>query len=131
MASAGTPMYNFGVPAALKSWIDVLITDPRFDPRHTPVGRPLAGVPLGLVVACGGGYGPGTPRAGWDHATPYLQRIFADLFGADVTLIAAELTAADTDPAMAALRPQAERSRAAALALAEATGTGHATRVPV
>ena len=107
----GAPMYNFGIPAALKSWIDVPITDPRFDPRHTPVGTALRGVPVGLLVACGGGYGPGTPRAGWDHATPYLGRIFADVFGADLTVIVAELTAVP-DPALHRL---AERSRAAAL----------------
>ncbi len=26
------PLYNFGVPAHLKSWMDVVITDPRFSP---------------------------------------------------------------------------------------------------
>jgi FMN-dependent NADH-azoreductase len=120
----GAPMYNFGIPAALKSWIDVLITDPRFDPRHTPVGSALRGVPVALLVACGGGYGPGTPRAGWDHATPYLRRIFADVFGAALTVVVAELTALP-DPA---LRSLAERSRAAALdragRVADRTGGG-------
>lgn len=125
--AVGAALYNFGVPATLKSWIDLLITDPRFDPRFAPIGHPLAGVPLILLVARGGGYRPGTPREGWDHATPYLQRIFGDVFGADVTLIEAELTAADIDPAMAHLRPLAQRSRADALALAETTATSHAT----
>ncbi|GAA1314648.1 FMN-dependent NADH-azoreductase [Pseudonocardia xinjiangensis] len=124
--TVGAPLYNFGVPAALKSWIDLLITDPRFDPRHTPLGRSLAGVPLSLVIARGGGYGPGSPREGWDHSTPYLERIFGDVFGAEVTLIVAELTAADIDPAMAALRPLAARSRADALARAGAVAAEHA-----
>lgn len=127
--AVGAPLYNFGVPATLKSWIDLLITDPRFDPRCTPIGRSLAGVLVSLVIARGGGYRPGTPREGWDHSTPYLQRIFGDVFGAELTLIVAELTAADFDPAMAAMRPLAERSRAAALALAQTTGTSHATRL--
>ena len=118
----GAPMYNFGVPAVVKSWIDVLIVDPRFDPRSTPVGTALAGMPVVLVVACGGGYGPGTPRAGWDHATPYLRRIFADVFGADVTTVVAELTATAHDPALAALRPLAERSHADAVAAASEAG---------
>jgi FMN-dependent NADH-azoreductase len=122
LIAVGAPLYNFGVPAAVKAWLDLLITDPRFDPRHTPIGRALSGVPVCLAVASGGGYGPGTPRAGWDHGTPYLQRIFGEVFGAEVVVIRAELTAVETDPALAALRPQAERSRAEALALAATTG---------
>jgi FMN-dependent NADH-azoreductase len=120
--TVGAPMYNFGVPAVVKAWIDLLITDPRFDPRTTPVGSALAGVPVVLVVACGGGYRPGSPREGWDHATPYLRRIFADLFGADVTTVIAELTATAYDPALAELRPLAERSHAEAVARAAAAG---------
>jgi FMN-dependent NADH-azoreductase len=81
----GAPMYNFGVPVVLKTWLDLLMTDPRFDPRLVGVGRALAGVPVHLLVACGGAYGPGEPRAGWDHASPYLRRVFADVLGADVT----------------------------------------------
>ncbi len=46
----------------------------------------------------GGGYGAGTPREGWDHATPYLLRILGDVWGADVTLVEAELTLADVVP---------------------------------
>lgn len=120
--TVGAPMYNFGVPAVVKEWIDLLIIDPRFDPRTTPAGRALAGVPVVLVVACGGGYRPGSPREGWDHATPYLRRIFADLFGADVTTVVAELTATAYDPALAELRPLAERSHAEAMARAAVAG---------
>lgn len=124
----GAPLYNFGTPASVKSWVDLLITDPRFDPRHTLPGRALAGVPLTLVIARGGSYAPGAPREGWDHATPYLRRIFGDLFGAEVTVIAAELTAAEIDPALAELRPQADLSRAEARALAERTAAHLAER---
>jgi FMN-dependent NADH-azoreductase len=113
-----TPLYNFGVSQHLKTWIDLLIADPRFAPGATP----LAGRPLTLVVARGGGYGAGTPREGWNHATPYLVRIFADVFGADVTLVEAELTLADVVPAMAELRPLAAESRTRAHELAAAVG---------
>jgi FMN-dependent NADH-azoreductase len=105
-----TPLYNYGVSQHLKAWIDMLCTDPRFAPGASA----LAGRPLTLVVARGGGYGPGTPREGWDHATPYLLRIFADVFGADVTLVEAELTLADVVPEMEPLRPLAAESRARA-----------------
>ncbi|ASO20775.1 FMN-dependent NADH-azoreductase [Actinoalloteichus hoggarensis] len=126
--AVAAPLYNFGAPATLKSWIDLLITDPRFDPRHTPQGQALAGVPVTLLIARGGGYRPGTPREGWDHATPYLRRIFGDLFGAEVTVIAAELTAVEFDPSMAALRPQAAASRAEARSTAATVAAQHAAR---
>jgi FMN-dependent NADH-azoreductase len=117
-----TALFNFGVSQHLKAWIDLLIADPRFSPGTTP----LAGRPVALVVARGGGYGPGTPRAGWDHATPYLLRILADVWGADVTLIEAELTLASTVPAMAGLIPLAEASKSDAHDRARATGAAYA-----
>jgi FMN-dependent NADH-azoreductase len=121
-AVIATPLYNFGVSQHLKTWIDLLITEPRFGPGTSP----LAGRPLTLVVARGGGYGAGTPREGWDHATPYLLRIFRDVFGADVTLVECELTLADVVPAMAELRPVAAASRARAHELAASAGRAHA-----
>jgi FMN-dependent NADH-azoreductase len=120
-----TPLYNFGVAQNLKTWIDLLITDPRF----APGALPLAGRPLALVIARGGGYGAGTPREGWDHATPYLHRIFADVLGAEVTVVSAELTLADSVPAMAELRPLAAQSREQAHAHAERTGRDFARLV--
>lgn len=121
-AVIAAPLYNFGVSQHLKTWIDLLITDPRFAPGT----RPLAGRPLTLVVARGGGYGAGTPRAGWDHATPYLLRIFADVLGADVTVVEAELTLADVNPAMADLRGAARANLERAHELAATTGRAHA-----
>jgi FMN-dependent NADH-azoreductase len=121
-ALIASPLYNFGVPQHLKAWIDLLITDPRFAPGTTP----LSGRPVTLVVARGGGYSAGTPREGWDHATPYLQRIFGDVFDADVTVVTAELTLAEVNPQMAHLRGLAADSRAHALELAAATGRAHA-----
>ncbi|MEJ2866054.1 FMN-dependent NADH-azoreductase [Actinomycetospora flava] len=113
-----TPLYNFGVSQQLKMWIDLLITDPRFAPGTSP----LAGKPVTLVIARGGGYGEGTPRAGWDHATGWIVRILADVWGGDVTLVEAELTLAETVPAMAELRPLADQIRARAHELAGDAG---------
>lgn len=117
-----TPLYNYGINQLLKNYLDLLIIDPRFAPDKLP----LAGRPLTLVIARGGGYGEGTPREGWDHATPYLQRIFGEVLGADVTVVAAELTLSESVPAMAELKPLAAVSRAEANQLAEETGRHHA-----
>ncbi len=118
----GAPLYNFGVPQYLKVWIDLLINDPRLGPRVT---SPLEGKAGLLFIARGGGYGEGTPRHGWDHATPYLERIFRDNFGMDLTTTAAELTLAGVNPAMADFIGIAEQS----LATAHAEATAHGTRL--
>ncbi len=118
-AVIAVPLYNFGISAHVKAWIDLVITDPRF-----AAGAPqiLAGRPVVIVVARGGGYGEGTPRAGWDHATPYLQRVLGDVWGMEVHVVAAELTLADVVPAMEALRGIAADSRAAAHVEAKSIG---------
>lgn len=115
----GSPLYNFGISQHLKAWVDVLITDPRLGPGAT---TPLAGRPVAVVVARGGGYGPGTPREGWDHGIGWLTRILGDVWGATVTLVEAELTLADSVPAMAELRGRASDVRTQAHELAAATG---------
>src|SRR5580700_2845645 len=60
------PLYNFGVSQHFKTWVDMVITDPRMAAGTQPV---LAGKPAVLVTVRGGNYRPGTPREGWDHAT--------------------------------------------------------------
>ena len=57
----------------------------------------------------GGGYGPGTPREGWDHAQAWLPHSVS-LTGLKPRIITAELTMADVNPAMADLRPLAAES---------------------
>ncbi|BBG04489.1 MULTISPECIES: FMN-dependent NADH-azoreductase [Pseudonocardia] len=94
------PLYNFGVSQHFKTWVDTLIGDPRLAPGQTP----LAGRPAFLVTARGGGYAPGTPRAGWDHATGWMRRILADVWNLDLDVIETELTLAEVTPQMAELR---------------------------
>ena len=95
------PLYNFGVSQHAKTWADLLLTDSRFAPGAPKL---LAGRPAFLITAKGGGYGAGTPRHGWDHATGWLMRILGDVLELNVQLIESELTLADVTPAMASLR---------------------------
>jgi FMN-dependent NADH-azoreductase len=112
------PLYNFGVPAHVKNWIDLVAADPRF-----PSGaKTLDGRPAVLVMVRGGGYGPGSPREGWDHATAYLRRILADVWGLDLHVTEAELTLAGVNPAMASLIDLAVESRRQAHITAAAQG---------
>ncbi|MBV1853774.1 FMN-dependent NADH-azoreductase [Catellatospora tritici] len=120
------PLYNFNIPQQLKVWIDLLMTDPRLGPG---ADRPLLGRPAALVVVRGGGYGPGSPREGWDHGTPWLHRIFSDVFGLDLHQVEAELTLAGVNPAMEALRGLADQSLRDAHATAHSHGRTLADRV--
>jgi FMN-dependent NADH-azoreductase len=104
-ALIAAPLYNFGVSQHLKAWIDLVLTDPRFAPGSAP----LAGRPATVVVSRGGGYGPGTPREGWDHNEAWLPHAVS-LTGLEPRFITAELTMADVNPAMAELKPLAAES---------------------
>jgi FMN-dependent NADH-azoreductase len=119
------PLYNYGVPQHVKTWLDLLIADPRLGPAGD---QPLAGRPAVLTIARGGGYGAGTPREGWDHATPYLKRILADVFGLDLEVVTAELTLAGANPAMEGLRGLAAESLREAHRLARSNGQTIAER---
>ena len=115
------PLYNFGVSQHFKTWVDLVIAGAG---PTTPV---LKGTPTVLATVRGGGYGPGTPREGWDHSTPYLRRILADVWEADLTVIERELTLAATKPGMESLRGLAAELRTRALEEADKVGTGIAT----
>jgi FMN-dependent NADH-azoreductase len=114
------PLYNFGVPQHMKAWVDVVLTDPRLRPSGGQ--RPLVGKPTVLVLARGGGYGAGTPREGWDHGGPWVRRILDDVWNLDLRVAEVELTLAETNPAMAALRDKAAQALVDGHALARSYG---------
>ena len=108
----GLPVYNFAAPSAVKAWVDHLIAPGlSYDPE-TQAGL-LGGRELIVLASRGGGYAPGTPREGWDHAEQWLPHGLA-MTGLEPRFITAELTLADVTPAMADLRPLAAESLAAA-----------------
>ncbi|GLW07214.1 FMN-dependent NADH-azoreductase [Microtetraspora sp. NBRC 13810] len=104
------PLYNYGVAGNLKAWADMIFTDPRFNPGAP---SPISGRPAALIITRGGAYGPGTPRAGWDHATGWYKLLFGDMLQLDLHVSEVELTLAEVTPAMAELRGLAKESFAA------------------
>lgn len=92
---ATVPLYNFGVAQHVKVWIDLAIAGAQT--ANEPL---LEGKPVVLALVRGGAYGPGTPRDGWDHSTGYLRRIFADVWGADLTVVEREFTLVGVNPAL-------------------------------
>jgi len=114
----GLPLYNFGPPSAIKSWVDHLIAPGLTTDAETHAGL-LGGREFIVLAARGGGYGAGTQRQGWDHAEPWLPHGLS-LTGLEPRFITAELTLARVNPAMAELIPLADESLAAAEAAVDA-----------
>jgi FMN-dependent NADH-azoreductase len=115
-AVLAVPLYNYGVSQHFKTWADLVIAGAG---PTTPV---LKGTPTVLVTSLGGGYGPGAPRHGWDHSTPYLERVLGDIWGADLTVVKRELTLAATTPGMEGLRDLAAEQHRQALDAAREAG---------
>jgi FMN-dependent NADH-azoreductase len=92
------PLYNFGISQHVKTWLDVLMLD-----HELMTSDALKDKPVIFTLSRGGGYGPGTPREGWDYATPYLERIFGEVFKMNIRKAVAELTLAPVTPAMETL----------------------------
>jgi FMN-dependent NADH-azoreductase len=117
------PLYNFGVSQHVKTWIDLVMAG-----AGPAAEGLLKDKPTALVTVRGGGYGPGTPREGWDHSTPYLRRIFGDVWQADLTVIERELTLAGVNPAMEHLKDLAAQRHTEARDAARHTGSTLAAR---
>ena len=83
----GVPMYNFGVPAPLKNWIDA-ISRAGVTFRYTEKGPEglLKGKRVYVALTRGGKY-RNTPA---DTQVPYLQTIFTFLGMTDVHFVYAE-----------------------------------------
>ena len=111
------PLYNFGIPQHVKTWIDVVLAGAKSADEAL-----LAGKPTVLVVVRGGAYGAGTPREGWDHSTGYLRRIVADVWGADLTIVEREFTLVGVNPALDDFKELAGQFKDAAHAAAAEAG---------
>ena len=102
----GLPIYNFGVPASLKAWID-LVARAGVTFRYTPDG------PIGLlegkraiVAVASGGTRVGSEI---DFATGYLRHVLGFLGIRDVTFVTADALMVDTAEAQARAAEQIER----------------------
>src|SRR3954451_1279026 len=104
----GLPLYNFGAPSSVKAWVDHVVA--RGLSVDSDGGGLLAGRELIVLAARGGGYAPGSPRDGWDHAQLWLPHGLA-LTGLQPRFIVAELTLAEVNPAMSEFIPLARKSR--------------------
>lgn len=89
-----TPMYNFGIPAVLKSWID-LICRAGVTFQYTtdgPVGL-IKGKRVDIVITTGGVL----LHSPLDFVTDYLKQVFRFIGIEDINIIAAEAMNVDAD----------------------------------
>lgn len=91
------PLYNFGVSQHFKTYVDLVLADPRMAPGVTPV---TVGKPAVLVTVQGGNYSAGTPREGWDHSTGWMRRILEDVWQLDLEVVKREFTLVGVNPAL-------------------------------
>jgi FMN-dependent NADH-azoreductase len=108
----GLPVYNYGAPSSVKAWVDHLVV-PGLSVDAETNAPLLTGRDFIVLASRGGGYGPGTPREGWDHAEQWLPH-GVEMIGLTPRFITAELTLAPVKPAMSELIPLHEKSLAAA-----------------
>ena len=89
-----TPMYNFGIPATLKAWID-LISRAGVTFRYTadgPVGL-IKGKRVDIVITTGG-----VPlQSPVDFVTDYLKQAFRFIGIEDINIISADKMSVDAD----------------------------------
>jgi FMN-dependent NADH-azoreductase len=87
----GAPMYNFGIPGQLKTWIDCLAS-PGQTFRYTATGvEGLCGGKRIIVGSSRGGfYIAPSPMAALDHQESYLTGFFGFMGVSDIAFIRAE-----------------------------------------
>tara|TARA_E500000318_G_scaffold8683_4_gene8091 strand:- start:13768 stop:14427 length:660 start_codon:yes stop_codon:yes gene_type:complete len=95
----GSPLYNYGLPGALKAWVDQIIRIGEtfsFDLERGdfPIQSTLSGKTLVVLSSRGEfGFEPGGIRDGWNHMSPHLRTIATRLLGiaeGDIYEIASE-----------------------------------------
>lgn len=99
----GLPIYNFGVPAALKAWIDQ-IARVGVTFQYTETGpKGLLSGKRAIVVVTSGGTEAGSDV---DFATGYIRHVLGFIGIHDVTLVTADRLMIDADAALSSATAQ-------------------------
>lgn len=106
-----TPMYNFGIPSTLKSWVDNFVRAGRtFSYSEKGPDGLLKGKKVILIQARGGVYSSG-PGQAMNHQDPYLRTIFGFVGVTDIEAIEVEGIAFGDDAAEKAVAAGVARGR--------------------
>jgi FMN-dependent NADH-azoreductase len=111
----GAPMYNFGIPASLKAWVDQVVRVGRTFVYEGP--RPVGTVhgKRAIILATSGGDANYYASVGLDFRTSYLRAIlgFIGITEVEVLTVIDTMTGADLDTARAELDALLDRQVAA------------------
>lgn len=101
-----TPMYNFGVPATLKAWIDQ-VCRAGITFRYTEDGPEglLAGKTADIVITTGGA----PLESPVDFVSAYLKQVFAFIGISDVNIVGADRMNIDAETSLASAAAQIAR----------------------
>ena len=81
------PLYNYGLPASLKGWVDQVVRIGRvfsfdLDRGDFPIESEFSGKSMVVLSSRGEfGFELGEPRDGWNHLNPHLRTIATRLLG--------------------------------------------------
>jgi FMN-dependent NADH-azoreductase len=98
----GAPMYNFGVTAALKAWIDQVVRVGRTVQYPSYAGL-VKGKKVTIITTRGLGFGPGEPMAQFDAQVPYLKQILGFIGITDVSVVYADSLAGSDEARQSSL----------------------------
>lgn len=107
----GLPIYNFGVPAALKAWID-LVARAGVTFQYSPTGpKGLLTGKRAIVAVASGGTEMGSDI---DFATGYIRHVLGFIGITDVVFVAADRLSRDADATLAAAHSAVQTLKIAA-----------------
>jgi len=87
----GVPMYNFGVPAGFKAYIDQITRAGRtFSLDEAGYHGLVHDKKMVIIMAQGGSYPVGSPAQAYDMQTPYLRLIFGFIGITDIEFVYAD-----------------------------------------
>jgi FMN-dependent NADH-azoreductase len=106
----GLPMWNFGVPASFKAWIDLVARVGKtfaYGPNG-PAGLLNPATKVVVIAVRGGAYTGDSPAKAYDQQEPYIRTVFGFLGVRDIHFVYAENQARpDVAPAGKALALEA------------------------
>ena len=85
-----TPMWNFGIPSALKAWIDLVVRPGRTFQYSDGGVLGLAKNKKAILILASGGVFTEGPWRSWDFVEPYLRQILAFIGIVDVQIVRIE-----------------------------------------
>ncbi len=112
-----TPMFNLGIPAVLKAWIDQVVRAGRtFAIGENGYQGLVSDRPVTIIVATGGDFRPGSPAAGYNFLESYLRAVFGFIGISSVRFVYAANQSAGDEAAAAGVAAAKQEARELAAA---------------